>query len=157
MKTSRKQINDELKEIPSEFLHSVSPGQVEIPRGLNNHLQSRVMDALDTDVEDVVEKEPINWRIPAYGIAAMLVIGLFIFSLFTFTNRPTIVTWNDISSAEIVEWVENDLDEFSDADILGLLEEKEVTIFESTTISEQELEDYFIENYINDLTQEELL
>ena len=150
MNEHRKHIVDELSELGSDNLAKIQPSKT----AFSSEDLSDLQNALDRDLgstEKEAKRVSLKWFSYA-AIAATLVLGVFLGA--QHLNKD--LDWQEIDSVAILEYMEEEENNLSEDEIIGLYSAVNTT-FAMEEVNTEALEDYILDYYINDLNEEDLL
>ena len=154
MKTSKENIRKELEELNATFLLTHNKKNVEVP--------SNIHEEIINSLNQLNKKQQISKvRKMIYyvsGIAATLVLGLYIFSIIPANENTNQISWENVSEAEILLYIEEDLTNYTEEDLYALVNtENSENLFDNSGITNDFLEEYIFNQLNEEIQLEDLL
>lgn len=154
MKTTKQNIDKELEELNAIFLLSYNKSETEIPEDLEAQVLNKIQNINKISKPTIVKK--ISWLIS--GIAASLIIGIFIFNQTISEHNTPQFSWDNVNEEEILIYIEDDLTNYTEEDLFALVKtENSENIFDNSGITEEFLEEYIFNQLNEEIQLEDLL
>lgn len=143
MKTNKKHIIEELQELKAESLLSQFMENQDMPEGYFENLSTDFLANISKE-ENKVQTKIVSIRkiFLTTSIAAALFVLL---TIPLFKDNSQTVSWDQFSSADFVDYLEDNLDEFSDEEIASVSVLSDNSIFLDGEYSDELLEEYLLE------------
>ena len=143
MKTNKKHIIEELQELKAESLLSQFNENQDMPEGYFENLSTDFLANISKE-ENKVQTKIVSIRkiFLTTSIAAALFVLL---AIPLFKDNSQTVSWDQFSSADFVDYLEDNIDEFSDEEIASVSVLSDNSIFLDAEYSDELLEEYLLE------------
>lgn len=143
MKTNKEHIIDELQDLKAEKLLNQFEANQEIPEGYFENLSKNFIATVAVEqIKTPTKIVNIKKLFLTVSVAAALLILL---AVPLFTNNLQNVNWDQLSSADFEDYLEENIDEFSDEEIASVSIFSDNSIFMNSEFSDEILEEYLLE------------
>tara|TARA_B110000495_G_C22740438_1_gene434136 strand:+ start:63 stop:518 length:456 start_codon:yes stop_codon:yes gene_type:complete len=140
MKINKAHLKEELQELKAEKLLSQLEENQDIPVAYFENLSSDFLVKIkQEEVAGLTRKGRIRKLFLSVSIAAALLIFLAIPLL---PKNTQTIDWAQVSSSDLVDYLEQNIDEFSDEEIASVSVLSDNSIFRNTAYSDEVLEEY---------------
>ena len=119
-----------------------------VPEGYLNEVENKIISQLNTSKKEVKVVHLFTKKTILYA-ASIAAVAILIFSIFK-PNNP-ITTLNDFDITSVESYIENEYIELNSYDLSSLLTDEDIEniSFNSELISEEQLEEYLLDNLSN--------
>jgi hypothetical protein len=143
MKTNKKHIIEELQELKAESLLSQFNENQDMPEGYFENLSTDFLANISKE-ENKVQTKIVSIR-KIFLTTSMAATLLVLLAIPLFKDNSQTVSWDQFSSSDFVDYLEDNIDEFSDEEIASVSVLSDNSIFLDAEYSDELLEEYLLE------------
>lgn len=143
MKDNKEHIINELEQLNAQELKKIKMDEIKIPEYFFEEMQANVL----KEIKNEAPKTKI-FRLAPLAIAASLVLLV----AYVLNLNPTTETdyWSSVSNTDLTYYVENNLEDFSEDEILASVTSTDYSILSNSSISNEELSEYLLDSDIDE-------